>query len=92
MKSYGVTIHMKVTTSLLLNKCSPPPPFRPSDSMFECWQTTEHAITLTKKKRLKVVAFPTLLTISSDFSTLRNVLFQTQGNLSLHFDLGPLES
>ena len=24
MKSYGVTIHMKVTTSLLLNKCSPP--------------------------------------------------------------------
>ena len=45
-----------------------------------------------KKKRLKVVAFPTLLTISSDFSTLRNMLFQTQGNLSLHFDLGPLES
>ena len=45
-----------------------------------------------KKKRLKVVAFPTLFTISSDFSTLRNMLFQTQGNLSLHFDLGPLES
>ena len=44
------------------------------------------------KKRLKVVAFTTLLTISSDFSTLRNMLFQTQGNLSLHFDLGPLES
>ena len=45
-----------------------------------------------KKKRLKVVAFPTLLSISSDFSTLSNMLFQTQGYLSLHFDLGPLES
>ena len=45
-----------------------------------------------KKKRLKVVAFPTLLSISSDFSTLSNMLFQTQGYLSLHFDLGRLES
>ena len=33
MKSYGVTIHMKVTTSLLLNKCSPPsvPPIQCSN-------------------------------------------------------------
>ena len=87
------------------------PPFRPSDSMVECWQTTEqlrpqtlsfvqHWVGIGRgggavkkdKKRLKVVAFPTLLTISSDFSTLRNMLFQTQENLSLHFDLGPLES
>ena len=28
MKSYGVTIHMKATTSLLLNKCSPLPSLR----------------------------------------------------------------
>ena len=33
MKSYGVTIHMKATTSLLLNKCSPPsvPPIQCSN-------------------------------------------------------------
>ena len=111
MKSYGVTIHMKVTTSLLLNKCSPPsvPRIQCSNvgkqqnmqlssqtlSFVQHWIGTEGGGERgreEKKKRLKVVAFPTLFTISSDFSTLRNMLFQTQGNLSLHFDLGPLES
>ena len=103
MKSYGVTIHMKATTSLLLNKCSPLPSLRFNVRMLAnnrtCNYAHKHLVLYNigsgrrgVKKRLKVVAFPTLLTISSDFSTLRNVLFQTQGNLSLHFDLGPLES
>ena len=109
MKSYGVTIHMKATTSLLLNKCSPPsvPPIQCSNIGKQQNNYAHKHLVLYNigsgsggggggvkkdKKRLKVAAFPTLLTISSDFSTLRNILFQTQGNLSLHFDLGPLES
>ena len=109
MKSYGVTIHMKATTSLLLNKCSPPsvPPIQCSNVGKQQNNYAHKHLVLYNigsrsggggggvkkdKKRLKVVAFPTLLTISSDFSTLRNMLFQTHGYLSLHFDLGPLES
>ena len=109
MKSYGVTIHMKATTSLLLIKCSPPsvPPIQCSNVGKQQNNYAHKDLVLYNigsgsgggggavkkdKKRLKVVAFPTLLTISSDFSTLRNMLFQTQENLSLHFDLGPLES
>ena len=114
MKSYGVTIHMKATTSLLLNKCSPPsvPPIQCSNVGKQQNNYAHKHLVLYNigsgsggggggggggavkkdKKRLKVVAFPTLLSISSDFSTLSNMLFQTQGYLSLHFDLGPLES
>ena len=82
-KSCGVTIHMKATTSLWLNT----PTFRPSYSML----ANNRTITLTNtlsflqrwargrrkegKKRLKVVAFPTLVTISSDFSMMSNMLF-----------------
>ena len=61
-------------------------------SFVQHWVGTEGGGREEKKKRLKVVAFPTLLSISSDFSTLSNMLFQTQGYLSLHFDLGRLES
>ena len=78
---------MKTTTRLLLNTAPPPPPC--SILPIQCWQITEQLCSQTLKssttlgqragkegkRRLKVVAFPTLVTISSDFSMLSDMLF-----------------
>lgn len=77
MKSCSVTIHMKATTSPLLNT-----PYPRSVLPIQCWQITEQLCgpegrgrEEEGKRRLKVVAFPTLVTIGSDFSMLSNTLF-----------------